>query len=512
MIDRPGFEDKVYYVWFDAPIEYLGATAEWADAGEGRDWRSWWYDADDVEYTQFMAKDNVPFHTVSFPVTLIGSREPWTKAHQIKGFNWLTYYGGKFSTSQGRGVFMDQALDTYPADHWRWFLFANAPESSDSSFTWEQFAVAVNKDLADSFGNLVNRCLTLSAKHYGPVVPAGGEPGEREAQLASDLAEVVAAYTELMDAKELRKSANELRRGWSLANAYWEQSEPWKVVKADPDAAAVIFRTVINVVRVLAVLASPIIPTSSATVLEALGAGDSHLAERRPTSTPSWPRSPPATRWRCQPCCSPRSPTTSWPRWPVRFGGAGLADAHQLPPPPPPPPPPTEPPPPPPPPLDDGAVEADAVELAEHRRHVDVAEAGVLRDRGRTGHRSLPAVDLVEGHGPGRVLAQDAALGGLLGVERLRLVEEAAERLHPQPQARPVRRAHAELPASQQRGEPAAAQERADDHDHEPRPDPTGSPRTRRRTRAPRRPASPGRRAPGRRSCGGRRGGPTGRW
>jgi methionyl-tRNA synthetase len=271
VVGRPGFEDKVYYVWFDAPIEYLGATAEWAAEGEGRDWRSWWYDADDVEYTQFMAKDNVPFHTVSFPCTFIGSREPWTRAHQIKGFNWLTYYGGKFSTSQGRGVFMDQALDLYPADYWRWFLFANAPESSDSSFTWEQFAVSVNKDLADSFGNLVNRCLTLSAKHYGPVVPAGGEPGEREVQLTTDVAEVVGAYTDLMAAKELRKSANELRRGWSLANAYWEQSEPWKVVKADPDAAAVIFRTVINLLRVLAVLASPIVPTSAATVLDALG-------------------------------------------------------------------------------------------------------------------------------------------------------------------------------------------------------------------------------------------------
>ncbi|MET0903157.1 MAG: class I tRNA ligase family protein, partial [Acidimicrobiales bacterium] len=282
VVGRPGFEDKVWYVWFDAPIGYIGATAEWADAGAGRDWRSWWYDADDVEYTQFMAKDNVPFHTVSFPVTLIGSREPWTKAHQIKGCNWLTYSGGKFSTREGRGVFMDQALDTYPADYWRWFLFANAPESSDSSFTWEQFSVAVNKDLADSFGNLVNRCLTLSAKHYGPVVPAGGEPGDREAQLTADLTEVVTAYTELMAAKELRKSANELRRGWALANAYWEQSEPWKVVKADVDAAAVIFRTVINVVRVLAVLAAPIIPASSTTVLEALGDPDARWPD--PTS------------------------------------------------------------------------------------------------------------------------------------------------------------------------------------------------------------------------------------
>jgi methionyl-tRNA synthetase len=277
---RPGFEEKVYYVWFDAPIEYIGATAEWADAGEGRDWMSWWFEADDVEYTQFMAKDNVPFHTVSFPVTLIGSREPWKRADQIKGFNWLTYYGGKFSTSEGRGVFMDQALDPYPADFWRWFLFANAPESSDSSFTWEQFSVAVNKDLADSFGNLVNRCLTLSAKHYGPVVPEGGEPGDREAQLTADFTDVVVSYTDLMAAKELRKSANELRRGWSLANAYWEQSEPWKVVKADPEAAAVIFRTVINVVRVLAVMAAPVIPASSAAVLDALGAAGSH-----------WPRS-----------------------------------------------------------------------------------------------------------------------------------------------------------------------------------------------------------------------------
>ena len=279
-VDRPGFEDKVFYVWFDAPIEYLGATAEWAAADpEHRDWRSWWYEADDVEYTQFMAKDNVPFHTVSFPVTLIGSREPWKRADQIKGFNWLTYYGGKFSTSQGRGVFMDQALDTFPADFWRWYLFANAPESSDSSFTWDGFSVAVNKDLADSFGNLVNRCLTLSAKHYGAVVPVGGESGERERQLAADLAEIVGSYTERLAGKELRKSANELRRGWSLANTYWEQSEPWKVVKADPEAAAVIFRTVINLVRILAVLASPVIPSSSATVLSALGATDA-----------TWPR------------------------------------------------------------------------------------------------------------------------------------------------------------------------------------------------------------------------------
>ena len=116
-VDRPGFEDKVFYVWFDAPIEYIAATREWADeAPEERDWRSWWYDADDVRYVQFMAKDNIPFHTISFPGTLLGSGESWKLVDYIKGFNWLNYYGGKFSTSRKRGVFMDQALAKFPAD------------------------------------------------------------------------------------------------------------------------------------------------------------------------------------------------------------------------------------------------------------------------------------------------------------------------------------------------------------------------------------------------------------
>ena len=102
-VPRDGFENKVFYVWFDAPIEYVGATKEWSGLDPAnRDWKSWWYDAGDVYYAQFMAKDNLPFHTIIWPATILGTREPWTMASFIKGFNWLTYYGGKFSTSQGR--------------------------------------------------------------------------------------------------------------------------------------------------------------------------------------------------------------------------------------------------------------------------------------------------------------------------------------------------------------------------------------------------------------------------
>jgi methionyl-tRNA synthetase len=270
-VDKPGYEDKVWYVWFDAPIEYIGATKEWADLEPGRrDWKSWWYEADDVTYTQFMGKDNVPFHTVGFPITIIGSREPWKLVDYIKSFNWLNYYGGKFSTSQGIGVFMDDAVEILPSDYWRYFLMANSPESDDSSFTWEGFATAVNKDLADTFGNFVNRCLTFTERNVGDAVPAGGEPGDAERQLVANIGTRVREYTELLENKQFRKATAELRAIWALGNAYWEQAEPWKAVKADPERAAVIQRTGVNLVRVFAVLASPIIPETAATVLAAV--------------------------------------------------------------------------------------------------------------------------------------------------------------------------------------------------------------------------------------------------
>jgi methionyl-tRNA synthetase len=279
-VGRPGFEDKVFYVWFDAPIEYIGATKEWADAQPGgADWRGWWDAAGDVRYTQFMAKDNIPFHTISFPATIVGSRQPWKLADYIKGFNWLNYYGGKFSTSRGVGVFMDQALELLPADYWRWYLIANAPESDDTSFTWELFAATVNKDLAGNLGNFVNRTLTFTARRFGEQVPEGAEPGALERRLEADLAAGIAAYTGHLERMEFRKAAQRLREVWALGNVYLEQAAPWTAVKEHPEQAALALRTAINLIRVFALLAAPIIPDTAERVLTAL---------RRSTSEP-WP-------------------------------------------------------------------------------------------------------------------------------------------------------------------------------------------------------------------------------
>jgi len=259
-------EGKVFYVWFDAPIEYIGATKEWADEDPAnRDWKSWWYDVDtDVRYTEFMAKDNVPFHTVMFPATLLGTRDKWKKVDYVKAFNWLNYYGGKFSTSQRRGIFTDAALEILPADYWRYFLIANAPESDDTSFTWEHFASSVNKDLADTLGNFVNRVLSFSRKRFGDDVPAGSAPGDAEARLGEQIAELLTEYEGHMESLQFRKAAQALRALWSAGNSYLEEKAPWLEIKTDPDGAALTLRTAMNLIHLYAVVSEPFIPATAA--------------------------------------------------------------------------------------------------------------------------------------------------------------------------------------------------------------------------------------------------------
>ncbi|MEM9438736.1 MAG: methionine--tRNA ligase, partial [Pseudomonadota bacterium] len=278
--DWPGMEGKVFYVWFDAPIEYIACSQEWVNAGKGDDWARWWRTdvenggADDVTYYQFMGKDNVPFHTLSFPATILGSREPWKLVDYIKSFNYLNYDGGQFSTSQGRGVFQDQALDILPADYWRWWLLSNAPESSDSEFTWERFQEGVNKDLADVLGNFVSRVTKFCRSKFSEAIPEGGAFGPREDQLVADLWKRIRAYEAAMDAIEVRKAAAELRACWVLGNEYLQEVAPWSTFKEDPDQAAAQIRLALNLIRVYAVLSAPFIPTAAASMMSGMNSLD----------------------------------------------------------------------------------------------------------------------------------------------------------------------------------------------------------------------------------------------
>ena len=269
----PGMEGKVFYVWFDAPIEYIACAQEWVDAGKGSDWARWWrtdQGAADVRYTQFMGKDNVPFHTLSFPSTIMGSDEPWKLVDYIKSFNFLNYDGGQFSTSRGRGVFMDQALEILPADYWRWWLLSNMPETSDVEFTWEKFQADVNKDLADVLGNFVSRITKFCRSKFGEAVPEAGEYGAAEKALIADIAQRVERYQTQMDAIEMRKATQELRAIWAAGNEYLQAQAPWTTFKTDPDKAAAQVRLALNLIPLYATLSAPFIPEAAEKMLSAM--------------------------------------------------------------------------------------------------------------------------------------------------------------------------------------------------------------------------------------------------
>ena len=290
--DWPGMEGKVFYVWFDAPIEYIAATKEWADAN-GRpdsDWQRWWrtdMGAQDVTYVQFMGKDNVPFHTLSFPATIIGSGEPWKLVDYIKSFNYLNYDGGQFSTSRGRGVFMDQALEILPADYWRWWLLSHAPENSDAEFTWENFQQSVNKDLADVLGNFVSRVTKFCRSKFGEAVPDGGQMQAPEMDLVGELTSGLRQYETHMRNMDVRKAAAALRALWTAGNEYLQTVQPWTVYKTDPDRAAAIVRLSLNLIRFYAVVSAPFIPDACDTLLKDLNVTDRSWPEDVPAALTS---------------------------------------------------------------------------------------------------------------------------------------------------------------------------------------------------------------------------------
>jgi methionyl-tRNA synthetase len=324
-VPRPGLERKVFYVWFDAPIEYIAATAEWAEA-TGGDWKSWWREdagAADVRYIEFMGKDNVAFHTVSFPATILGSEEPWKTVDTLKAFNWLNWYGGKFSTSGRRGVFMDAALELLPADYWRWYLTANSPEGSDSAFTWEQFAQTINSDLANVLGNFVNRILKFNEAKFGGVVPDGGEIGPVEAALFARVDAALEQLTSSLEAMEFRKAASDVRALWVIGNEYLQEAAPWTAFKTDEARAAAVVRTALNLVALYGRISAPFIPFTAETIAASVGETDR-----------AWPAQPAALELGRLPVGRPvAAPEVLFKKiedeqiaeWTQRFGGADQA-------------------------------------------------------------------------------------------------------------------------------------------------------------------------------------------
>lgn len=298
-VPYPGYEDKVFYVWFDAPIGYPSITyhaqTEWA-AAHAKDpanvpappanwWERWWKAPGKIELAQFMGKDNVPFHTIIFPGCELGTGDDWTLMRQISVTEYLNYEDGKFSKSRGVGVFGTDVFDAgLERDLWRAYLLAIRPESADSVFSWDDFRFRID-ELNDTLGNFVNRSLKFVKAKMGGKLPTKDERADladdsdddaassqaeraaaraRLAALAEQLREPVAAYLERMENRQLREGFKQALGIARVGNAFFQDTELWALFKTQPRVAKAYLAACVGIVRVLAAALEPFIPDFAA--------------------------------------------------------------------------------------------------------------------------------------------------------------------------------------------------------------------------------------------------------
>ena len=259
------FREKVFYVWFDAPIGYISITANHTDQ-----WESWWKNPREVKLFQFVGKDNIPFHTVIFPSSLLGSGENWTMLHHMSSSEYLNYEAGKFSKSKGIGVFGNDAVQSgIPADVWRFYMYYNRPETSDYLFTWDDFQEKVNGELIGNLSNLVNRTLTFITRYFDGAVSPARRP--ESAAFWHRVEEIESEITELLEWANIRDAFRKVFQLASLGNKTFQEAEPWKTRQDDPEGTAGLLRDLVYLIRDLAVLSSPFIPATAERMAAFLG-------------------------------------------------------------------------------------------------------------------------------------------------------------------------------------------------------------------------------------------------
>lgn len=262
-VPKEGYDEKVFYVWFNAPIGYISISKQLADelkaAGKDSfDYKDWWLaDGKDVELFQFIGKDNIPFHTVVFPCSLIGSGKPWTKLHHMSSTEFLNYESGKFSKSRGIGVFGSDAKESgIPADAWRFYIYFNRPEKQDTQFTWKDFQEKYNGELIGNLGNLVNRTLLFINKNCGGKIPQA----EMDEELWSKVKDLEAKITENLEWANLKDAFHQIFEISDLCNKAFQESEPWKTINTDRPKAEKLLANLAYVIKDLMIMAHPYMP------------------------------------------------------------------------------------------------------------------------------------------------------------------------------------------------------------------------------------------------------------
>uniref|UniRef100_A0A8D3ALZ0 Methionine--tRNA ligase, cytoplasmic n=1 Tax=Scophthalmus maximus TaxID=52904 RepID=A0A8D3ALZ0_SCOMX len=272
-VPHPDFKEKVFYVWFDAPIGYLSITANYTDQ-----WEKWWKNPSQVELYNFMAKDNVPFHSVVFPCSLLGAQDNYTLVSHLVATEYLNYEDTKFSKSRGVGVFGDMAKDTgIPSDVWRFYLLYVRPEGQDSAFSWADMATKNNSELLNNLGNFINRAGMFVTKFFEGCVPPM-ELQQEDKKLLALVSWELQQYIQLMDKVKIRDALKHILNISRHGNQYIQVNEPWKKIKggdAERQRAGTVTGVSVNIACLLSGMLLPYMPTVSQTIRDQLNAPQS---------------------------------------------------------------------------------------------------------------------------------------------------------------------------------------------------------------------------------------------
>ncbi len=278
-VPLPGYDNKVLYVWFDACIGYVSITANYT-----KQWEKWWRDPENIKLYQFLGKDNVPFHTVIFPGSQIGTGDKWTMLNHLSTTEYLNYENGKFSKSRGVGVFGNNAKDTgVPADVWRYYLLKNRPETGDTQFEWKYFIEQNNSELLAKLGNFVNRVIKLvNSKIYNAIIPdytplhsdltfdkAKTEINQLLTQYVEDL-EAVRLKSGLLCAMQIAQCGNNFLQSNGFDN---------RLATEHPQKAAAVTGIAINLIYLCASIFAPYLPATSTSILDQLNAPFLHIPD-----------------------------------------------------------------------------------------------------------------------------------------------------------------------------------------------------------------------------------------
>jgi methionyl-tRNA synthetase len=262
-----GYGDKVIYVWFDAVLGYISSTREWAEKmGEKERWKEYWME-ESTKYVAFIGKDNVVFHCIVFPAMLMAWNGKHTDQYvlpaNVPANEFLNFEGQKFSKSRSWGIDVDEFLSRYQADSLRYALAVNLPETRDADFYWKDFQARHNNELADIFGNFVNRTLTFVQRYYDLEVPGVHTLSGRDKELVEMLKAAPGKVGDFFEAYRFREGTAEVLNVARYANKYFNDSEPWKTIKENPDQCATTINLCVQTVRSLAILAEPVVPSAS---------------------------------------------------------------------------------------------------------------------------------------------------------------------------------------------------------------------------------------------------------